>query len=69
MFSIYGHASRISFPCPVKDRIKISTSVHSTMVCDIAIHFRIPLESDGRQIAMAHNDLAKVINAVIWSHD
>lgn len=65
MFTIYGHASRISLTCPVKDRIKTSTRMQSTMVCDIAIYFRIPFESDGRQIAMAHNDLAKVVNAVI----
>ena len=35
-------------------------------MCDIAIYFRTPLESDGRQIAMAHDDLAKVVNAMIW---
>lgn len=36
------------------------------VVGDVSVNIRNPLKRDGCYIAMAHDDLPEVVNAVVW---
>ena len=51
--------------CPLIDSFKISTLMLRTMMSDIAINLLSVLKSDRCYVAVAHDDLSQVVDAVI----
>lgn len=54
---------------PGKYRIEIAADMLRAMVSEIGAQLRVPFKRDGGHVAMAHDDLAKVIDAVVCPLD